>query len=1260
MDKNENKKVYNETIGSKSLSKTLRNSLIPVLDTQKNIEKNGIIIEDELRAEKRLELKEIMDDYYRYYIETKLSNIRKINWTPLFEAMEENVKNNTAKNQKELENIQKGKRAEIYEILKEDENFKNMFGAKLVSDILPDFIRSTGGEANEIQKKLEIIKLFNRFMSSFTDYFENRKNVFSKEEKSTSICYRVVNDNAWIYFQNLAAYTKIKQDAPEEIDKINENENILGEYHLKDIFNYDFYCLLMTQSGIQYYNDVCGVVNSYVNLFCQKNKLNKGKYKMRRLHKQILSVAESNFEIPQMFQNDKEVYNTVNIFIKEINDKKVLEKIIKLSDNYNKYDTNKIYVSSKYFESLSIFMCENWRTLDEAINSYYENNISGKGESKKKKVEKALKSEKYRSVKSINTVIEQYNAEAKKKEAEEYINFIADKIKNLEISEITYDEQISLIESEKKAEELKEVLDCLQDILHWTKVFIVEEEVEKDNDFYTEIEEISDVLGPLTTIYNRVRNYVTQKPYNEEKFKLNFGTPTLAYGWSKSKEYDNNAIILIRENKYYLGIFNAKNKPDKKIMEGKKKLERKTDYKKMIYMLLPGANKMLPKVFLSKKGIQNFKPSQEILEGYNQKKHIKSSEAFDIKYLHKLIDFFKQSIEKHSEWNKFNFSFKDATAYNDISEFYRDVEAQGYKIEWTYISEQNINEMVENNQLYLFQIYNKDFAQESIGTDNLHTMYLKNMFSEENLRNIVLKLNGEAELFYRKSSIKHPIVHKKGSILLNKTYIDKDDKENKKSIPEKEYQEIYRHLNGIGSGELSDTAKEYLKKADYHEASKDIIKDYRYTVDKYFIHLPMTINYKSTDFISVNDIALKYIANRDDMHIIGIDRGERNLVYVSVIDMHGNIIKQKNYNIVNGVDYKSKLKDRENARDKARKDWKEIGKIKELKEGYLSLVVHEIAEMMVEYNAIIVMEDLNNGFKRGRFKVERQVYQKFETMLINKLNYLVDKNKKVDEDGGLLRGYQLTYVPKKLEELGRQCGFIFYVPAAYTSKIDPTTGFVNIFKDVAMNDVEFITKFDSIKYDNVRNMFALKFDYKNFVTHNVTMPKNEWTIYTNGSRIRREYSNGKWNKTREVWLTEEMIEVLDSYRIDYMEGQDVLEQIMNLDDREIKAVCKEVKNLIKLITQMRNSKSDNEDPDYDKIVSPVLNDDNKFFDSSDNSNGKYPENADANGAYCIALKGLYEVKKIRENWSDLMDFPRETLKIKHYDWFDFIQNKRYL
>ena len=76
--------------------------------------------------------------------------------------------------------------------------------------------------------------------------------------------------------------------------------------------------------------------------------------------------------------------------------------------------------------------------------------------------------------------------------------------------------------------------------------------------------------------------------------------------------------------------------------------------------------------------------------------------------------------------------------------------------------------MNEKGQLYLFQIYNKDFSDKSTGTKNLHTMYFENLFSEENLKNIVLKLDGNAEVFFRKSSIKQPIIHKKGSIFVKK------------------------------------------------------------------------------------------------------------------------------------------------------------------------------------------------------------------------------------------------------------------------------------------------------------------------------------------------------------------------------------------------------------------------------------------------------------------------------------------------------------
>ena len=46
---------------------------------------------------------------------------------------------------------------------------------------------------------------------------------------------------------------------------------------------------------------------------------------------------------------------------------------------------------------------------------------------------------------------------------------------------------------------------------------------------------------------------------------------------------------------------------------------------------------------------------------------------------------------------------------------------------------------------------------------------------------------------------------------------------------------------------------------------------------------------------------------------------------------------------------------------------------------------------MVEYNAVLVLEDLNFRFKEKRMKFEKSVYQKFEKMLIDKLNFLVDK-----------------------------------------------------------------------------------------------------------------------------------------------------------------------------------------------------------------------------------------------------------------------------
>lgn len=188
----------------------------------------------------------------------------------------------------------------------------------------------------------------------------------------------------------------------------------------------------------------------------------------------------------------------------------------------------------------------------------------------------------------------------------------------------------------------------------------------------------------------------------------------------------------------------------------------------------------------------------------------------------------------------------------------------------------------------------------------------------------------------------------------------------------------------------------------------DIIKDRRYTERQFLLHVPITLNFKAKDTKNknlINGYVCKAIKDSENNYIIGIDRGERNLLYICVIDGQGDIVEQRSLNEIisdNGyrVDYHKLLQGKEAGRDKARTEWKNIENIKELKEGYLSQVIHEICRLVLKYNAIIAMENLNFGFKRGRFKVERQVYQKFENMLITKLNYLVQKTPtpKVRED----------------------------------------------------------------------------------------------------------------------------------------------------------------------------------------------------------------------------------------------------------------------
>ena len=90
--------------------------------------------------------------------------------------------------------------------------------------------------------------------------------------------------------------------------------------------------------------------------------------------------------------------------------------------------------------------------------------------------------------------------------------------------------------------------------------------------------------------------------------------------------------------------------------------------------------------------------------------------------------------------------------------------------------------------------------------------------------------------------------------------------------------------------------------------------------------------------------------------------------------------------------------------------------------------------------------------------------------------------------------------------------------------------------------------------------------------------------------------------------------------------------------------------LFGLTLQMRNSKSGTEE---DYIISPVSDKKGNFYDSR-NGVADLPIDADANGAYNIARKGLMIIDRIKAVNDE--DIRRANLLIKNKEWLEYVQS----
>lgn len=1250
-------KDLKQFIGIYPVSKTLRFELRPVGKTQEWIEKSKVLENDESKAADYPVVKKLIDEYHKVCIRESMKNVH-LDWNPLKEAIEDYQKTKSDEAKKRLEAEQTMMRKRIAAAIKDFRHYKELTAATpsdLITSVLPEFSDN------------EALKSFRGFASYFIGFQENRNNIYSPDAISTGVPYRLVHDNFPKFLSNLEVYDKIKATCPEIIQQASEEmQPFLEGVMIDDIFSLDFYNSLLTQDGIDFFNRVIGGVsedgmqkyrgiNEFSNLYRQQHKDLAGYKKaltMIPLFKQILSDRDTLSYIPAQIETEEELVTSITQFYEHIThferDGKtvnVLNELVALLSKIDTYNPDGICVTANKLTDISQKVFGKWSIIEEKLKEKAAQQFGDISVAKNKKKVEAYLSRKAYCLADL-CFYDEYHIS-------QYFSDMPQTLNAIEGYWLQFyewcknDEKQKFLNNPTGTDVVKSLLDAMMELSHKCSVLVIPEEYEVDKSFYNEFIPLYEELDTLFLLYNKVRNYLTRKPSDVKKFKLNFESPTLANGWDQNKEMKNNAILLFKDGKSFLGVLNAKNKAKIKNAKGD---VSSSSYKKMIYKLLSDPSKDLPHKIFAKGNLDVYKPSEYILEGREMGKY-KKGPNFDKKFLHDFIDFYKAAISIDPDWSKFNFQYSPTESYDDIGAFFSEIKKQAYKIRFTDISESQVDEWVENGQLYLFQLYNKDYAEGAHGRKNLHTLYWENLFTEENLSNLVLKLNGQAELFCRPQSIKKPVSHKMGSKMLNRR--DKSGM----PIPESIYRSLYQFYNGRRKeSELTAAEKQYMNQVIVKDVTHEIIKDRRYTRQEYFFHVPITFNANADGNEYINENVLNYLKDNPDVNIIGIDRGERHLIYLTLINQRGEILKQKTFNVVNSYNYQAKLEQREKERDEARKSWDSVGKIKDLKEGFLSAVIHEISKIMIEHNAIVVLEDLNFGFKRGRFKVERQVYQKFEKMLIDKLNYLSFKDREAGEEGGILRGYQMAQKFVSFQRLGKQSGFLFYIPAAYTSKIDPVTGFVNHFN---FNDItnaekrkEFLMKMERIEMRNGNIEF--EFDYRKFKTFQ-TDYQNLWTVSTYGKRIVMRMDDKGYKQMVDYEPTKEIINAFKNKGIQLSEGSDLKVLIADIEANAVNAsFFNTLLYAFQKTLQMRNSNAATEE---DYILSPVAKD-GHYFCSIDEANkgrdtqgdwvSKLPVDADANGAYHIALKGLY-----------LLRYP-EKKKIENEKWLQFMVQKTYL
>lgn len=1161
----------------------------------------------------------------------------------------------------------------------------------LMSKDIIEYLKSrTNDENNNVH-----FENFKNFFSYLEGYNINRENYYCfEEEKATSIATRIVHENLPIFCDNIIRFTRKKDEYLHMSKFLLECEKNLEIKDAKtgkfvrinplsgEIFEICKFNQYLTQEDIENYNQVIGSYNLMINLYNQSQRQEDKNFKKLEefsiLKKQIGSKRVTNYYTPLIkdFDDLKENEENKDIILS-------VEKLINVVSNAG----TKVFIESTesgIICTIPAFInflknCDDWRGIYWSKNAvtkiarYYIKNwydildVLKDNKTCAKKNKDIIQLQDAIELSNLFDVLDKFQVEMVFKENEiiDKSSSVSKNLINLLCSEMednihTFFDCIDEIKNfknfhnEKSIDQIKKCFDGMINVISIVRYFSVRRNKMKGNIANPKMDiALSNLLYneeyQWFDWYDLIRNYLTKKPQDAVKnnqLKLNFGCSQLLKGWSDGYEKQKRSTLLRKDNEMYLCILK-----ETSIFDSSKE-------NNPVYLEASNADRMILQN-LSFKTLVGKGFVRDYGEKYGDMSKKNPQEA--IRKVYEIIE--KKYAIKYPLLGDFctNTNYTDK---KNFEEAVKKVLEESYSIQYRPIDWKLIKEKEESGELFLFKISSKDFKEKSSGKKDLQTIYWEDVFSE----NSVHQLAAYGKIYLRDPL---PLPEKKiGMHTEDKYLVNKKDK-NGDVIPGKIYEDFYRLVNikndiekskylrkmkelYQGEGYLSKHESEYLmnilklhsldlecltlenidKLVYIKNTTHTIQKDKRFYERKYFFHCPIKLNYQASKAIhNFNDTINENFQSKENLNFIGIDRGEKHLVYSCILDEDANILSCEHFDVINGTNYVHKLEDKSNERLHAKRNWQVQDSIKNLKEGYLSHVVHCLVDRVIKDekgvinpHSYIVLEDLES-IKPSRQKIEKQVYQNLETALAKKMNFIVDKGVDNGEIGSVCKALQLTPLVKTYQDIRnkQQFGVMFYTRANYTSITDPATGWrKTIYLKRGTDDEikkQILDKFSDFGYDGKDYFF--EYSEKNI--------GKTWRLYSGKDGVPLKRFKFVKDKNKGYWVPHEenIVQILTPIFKDFNLDISFMQQIK--EGKKLKKIPGEKKTAwqslceaIDLIQQIRNSGEKNTIND-NFLCSPVRDNNGCHFDTRnfvDNGPLKFIVDADANGAYNIARKGI--------------------------------------